>query len=65
MKKKEIVWNAMRFFFSAHAELFLHLFYYTALNIHTYTIHRFWQVAIATPEGGSWGYPYMKISPYR
>ena len=40
-------------------------FNYTALDIHTYTIHRFWQLAISTPEGGSWGYPYMKISTYR
>ena len=23
------------------------------------------QVAITTPEGGSWGYRYIKISPYR
>ena len=31
--------------------------------LHTYAVAL--QVAITTPEGGSWGYPYSKIFPYK
>ena len=41
------------FFFFGSCRTVSPLFNYSALIIHTYTTHRFCQVAIATPEGGS------------